>query len=122
MNNQEPLFSDNHQETRIIVMGREELMQGFALLGFEVWPDARENDVEELIVDLLKHDHKAFVMLESHLAHFQTPVLKQIRETGGNVIVTEIPSFHTPNDYHPVIDNLIVQALGPNALEDNDDE
>lgn len=102
-------------------MGGAELMQGFALLGFEVWPDARRDDVERLMLDLLQHEQKALVLLESHLAHFQTPVLKRIRENGGNIIVTEIPSLHAPDVYHPVIDDLIVQALGPNALDDHND-
>lgn len=113
--------SAENQATRIIVMGGAELMQAFALLGFETWADASDQDVERLMIELLEQEQKAFVMLESHLAQFQTPVLKRIRETGGNIIVTEIPSFQAPGEYHPVIDNLIVQALGPNALEDKND-
>ena len=109
----------NGSMTRVIVMGTSELMEGFALLGFEVWPDASIKDVESIFMELLEHRQKAFVMLESHLAHFQSPLLKRIRETGGDIIVTEIPSFKTPDDYHPHIDNLILQALGPNALNDD---
>jgi len=114
--------SAGNQTTRIIVMGSAELMQGFALLGFEVWPDASGDDVEHLMLDLLRQEQKAFVLLESHLAHFHTPVLKRIRENGGNIIVTEIPSFNAPDKYHPVIDDLIVQALGPNALDDQNEQ
>ena len=120
--NQHEQQADHHSRTRVIVMGSTELMEGFSLLGFEVCPEATTSDVEQLMLELLEHRQKAFVMLESHLAHFQSPLLKRIRETGGDIIVTEIPSFQTPDEYHPVIDKLIVQALGPNALEDGIDE
>jgi vacuolar-type H+-ATPase subunit F/Vma7 len=110
------------QQARIIVMGCAELMEGFALLGFETWSNADKHDVETLMVKLLKEEAHALVLLESHLAHFDSAVLKNIRENSGTIIVTEIPAFHSPDDYSPVIDNLIIQALGPNALVDKDDE
>ncbi|MCW8931655.1 MAG: hypothetical protein OQL19_15665 [Gammaproteobacteria bacterium] len=122
MDSSNSILSDYKDITRIVVMGNVDLMQGFALLGFETWPDAQKSDVEKLLLDLLEHHEKALVMLESHLAHFDTPILKKIREKGGNIILTEIPSFYKPDDYHPVIDSLIMQALGPNALEDKNDE
>lgn len=120
--NSNTLQFKKESKTRVIVMGCAGLLEGFALLGFEVWPDAGESDVEQVILELLENKQKAFVMLESYLAHFQSPLLKRIRESGGDIIVMEIPSFTAPDEYHPVIDSLILQALGPNALDKDAEE
>ena len=36
-------------KARLIAMGDEALVQGFALIGFETWPDADARELDELL-------------------------------------------------------------------------
>jgi len=108
-------FSES--KTRMIAMGNRPLMEGFSLLGFETWPNASSEDLDKLLIELLKADQKALLLLETHLSQSQSSVLSKVRTHGGKVLVTEIPAINAAHEFHPFVEDLVVQILGKNALE-----
>lgn len=105
--------------TRLIVMGSAALTEGFALIGFETWPNAREEELDSLLGGLLDRRERALVFLEPYLARCNCAALQRIRNEGGRVVITEVPPLHAPGDYHPMVEELVLSVLGPAALEDH---
>ncbi len=106
--------------TRMIAMGGRPLMEGFALLGFETWPDADTEDMKKILLELLTSRQKALVLLETYLSQAPCPILADIRIHGGNIIVTEVPSINASYEYHPYVEQLVTKVLGNGTLENNE--
>lgn len=104
--------------TRLIAMGSAALMEGFALIGFETWPDAAADDVERVLASLVKQRRRALVLLEPALARSHGAVLRKVRTEGGRIVVTEVPPLRAPGEYHPEVEDLVVSLLGAAALEE----
>ena len=100
-----------HIEGRLIAMGGAALMQGFALIGFETWPDADEEDLERVLTDLLRERERALVLLEPRLARCECAPLRMVMNEGGRIVVTEIPPLEAPADYRPVVDELLAASM-----------
>ena len=105
--------------TRMIVMGSAALAQGFAMIGFETWANATEYELEEVLNELLETNQKALVLLEPYLARCPCTSLAKVRNEGGRIVVTEIPPLEMPEDYHPEVEDLVRNVLGPDALGDS---
>ncbi len=108
----------NPVATRMIALGSAPLMEGFALIGFETHPDADAATLERVLEALVHENARALVLLEQHLARTNGPWLTRLRESGGQVVITEIPALHEPAAYHPPVEDLVRAILGPAALED----
>ncbi|QBQ53135.1 V-type ATP synthase subunit F [Nitrosococcus wardiae] len=104
--------------TRLIVMGSPALTEGFALIGFETWPNATEDDVEKLLEELEKSQEKALVLLEPGLSRGQSGRLSRVRAESPRIIITEVPPLQAPGDYHPAVEDLVTKVLGQSALEE----
>jgi vacuolar-type H+-ATPase subunit F/Vma7 len=104
--------------TRMIAMGSAALTEGFALVGFETWPDATEDELAEVLGGLLKRREKALVFLEPCLARCKCAELNRVQAEGGRIVVTEVPPLHAPGTYHPAVEEMVVSVLGPAALDD----
>ncbi len=105
-------------ETRLIAMGSTALTEGFALIGFEVLPEATAEELDELLEAFLKQRQKALILVEGYLAKSNSPILARVRMEGGRIVVAEMPSLHAPSDYHPQVESMVLSILGPNALEE----
>jgi vacuolar-type H+-ATPase subunit F/Vma7 len=105
-------------DTRLIVMGSPALVEGFALIGFETWPNATIKDVESLLAELERGQEKALIFLEPMLSRCQSAQLSRVRAESARIIVTEVPPLHAPGDYHPAVEDLVIKVLGPDALEE----
>ena len=114
-----PINTTLAAEVRLIVMASAALVDGFQLLGFEPWPDATPEQVETLLSKLLHSDEKAFVLLEQSLANNNCPALDKCRNECSRVLIAEIPSLNSPGDYHPTVEVLVRNTLGPTALDSN---
>ena len=99
----------------MIAMGERPLMEGFALLGFETWPDADTEDLKQVLSELVQSGQKALVLLETYLSRSSCPLLADIRIHGGNIIVTEVPAINAAKEYHPFVEDLVVKVLGKQA-------
>ncbi|ADJ27945.1 V-type ATP synthase subunit F [Nitrosococcus watsonii] len=104
--------------TRLIVMGSPALTEGFALIGFETWPNGTEEDLDRLLEALEKGKEKALVLLEPELSHCPSAWLRRVRAESSRILITEVPPLHAPGDYHPVVEDLVAKVLGQSALEE----
>lgn len=104
-------------QTRVIALGSAALMEGFALIGFETHADADVQAVESLLEQLVRDDSRALILLEQDLARSEGPWLKRVRNEGGRIVVTELPALHQPDAYHPLVEDVVTNILGPGALE-----
>lgn len=102
---------------RLVVMGHAGLVEGFGLIGAELYPDADASQVESVLAGLVANGSEALVLLESHLAHAGGAMLTQLRNSGGRIVVTELPPLHAPQDFSPAVDEVVRAVLGPEALK-----
>lgn len=104
-----------HIEGRLIAMGGAALMQGFALIGFETYPDADEPTLERVLTELLRERERALVLLEPPLARCACAPLRMVLNEGGRIVVGEIPPLEAPENYHPVVDDLLAATIHSGA-------
>ncbi len=102
---------------RLVVLGSAGLVEGFSLIGAEVYADADAAKVEEVLGQLVKSGDEALVLLETHLAHAGGHWLDRLRNEGGRIVVTELPPLAAPYDYAPAVDDVVRAVLGPEALK-----
>lgn len=98
-------------------MGSHALADGFALLGFETFPNATTDSVENLLSELLKNKDKALVFLEDNLTRQPGPTFLRARSEAASIIITEIPPLSAPETYRPSVEDLVARVLGPSVLE-----
>jgi vacuolar-type H+-ATPase subunit F/Vma7 len=101
---------------RLVVLGSAGLVEGFGLIGAELHPDADSAQVERVLGELAASGQQALVLLETRLAHAGGPMLNQLRNSGGRIVVTELPPLFAPNDYAPAVDEVVRSVLGAEAL------
>ncbi len=104
--------------TRMIALGAAPLMEGFALIGFETHPGATPAQLEQLLEQLVRTQERALILLEEGLARSEGQWLNLVRNEGGNIIVTELPALHEPQNYHPQVEDLVTSILGAGALDE----
>ena len=102
---------------RLVVLGSAGLAGGFSLIGAEVHADAEPATVEAVLEQLVKSGDEALVLLETHLAHSGGYWLNRLRNEGGRIVITELPSLPSPHDYAPAVDEVVRAVLGPEALK-----
>lgn len=110
-------MSEEGEGTRLIAIGSAPLVEGFGLIGFEIFPDADAAEMERVLEQLERSQHPALVLIESELARCPCGVLERIRNRYVRIVVVEIPQLHAPQDFHPEVENLVRSVLGPSALE-----
>ena len=102
---------------RLVVLGSAGLAEGFSLIGAEVHADDDAAKDVEVLGQLVWDGSEALVLLESSLAHAGGHWLNRLRNEGGRIVVTELPSLSTPGDYAPAVDEVVRAVLGPEALK-----
>lgn len=102
---------------RILAIGSQALMDGFALLGIETHTDTSITGLESLLGNILRKQERALIYLQQDLAHADIPIMQRLRQEGGDVLISEIPSLNEPNKRQAPIDALIAKVIGPSALE-----
>ena len=105
------------RSARLVVLGSAGLVEGFGLIGAELYPDADPDKVEAVLSELVASGREALVLLETHLAHAGGPMLNQLRNSGGHIVVTELPPLFAPQDYAPAVDEVVRTVLGGEALK-----
>jgi vacuolar-type H+-ATPase subunit F/Vma7 len=103
---------------RLVVLGSAGLTEGFSLIGAEVYPQADQARVEEVLEALVREGAEALVLLETDLAHGEGLWLNRLRNEGGRILVTELPPLSAPQDYTPAVDAVMRTVLGADALKD----
>lgn len=104
---------------RLIAMGEACLTEGFVLLGFETYPGIEPAEMEQVLCGLITAKEKALVFMEQRLIAQAGKCYDRIRNDSGHVIIIEMPPLHAPQDYQPVVEDLVRRVLGPGALEEH---
>ena len=101
---------------RLIAIGNEALVAGFALLGFETY-DTGNDDMEDVLAGLSRGGEQALVFVEVGMTSAIGERIDRFRDRSEHVLVTEIPPLHAPQEYRSPVDNLLRTVLGPGAAE-----
>jgi len=103
---------------KLLFMGSQALAEGFNLLGFETFPAATQDTVEQQLSQLLKEQQPAIVFLENYLVQQPGPAFLRARSQAAGIIITELPPLNAPTTYHPSVEELITRVLGPSILDE----
>ncbi len=102
---------------RILAIGDAALMDGFALLGMETHSDLDEEQLESLLLQIVSGRERTLIYLQQDIALWNCPTLQQIRKSGGEILISELPLLNQPQQRHASIDALVTRTLGASALE-----
>ncbi|MBT8438388.1 MAG: hypothetical protein HKP55_08585 [Gammaproteobacteria bacterium] len=104
---------------RIIAVGSQALMDGFALLGIETHVDLDRTALEAMLVSIVSSQERTLIYLQQDMLDHDIPILKQIRSEGGSILISEVPSLQEPENRQASIDLLINKTIGASALENS---
>lgn len=107
---------------RILAIGSQALMDGFALLGIETHTDISIDALEHLLNNIVRQQERTLIYLQQNLATADIPILQRLRQEGGQVLISIIPSLHEPDNRQAPIDALIAKVIGPSALENTHEQ
>lgn len=110
-------MSSEPNSTRLVALGNAALVEGFALIGFEAYPDATPSQLEKVLARLHREHATALVLVEEGLARQGGEWYTRLRNEGGRIVITEVPPLNAPSDYHPAVEDLVTEILGEQALE-----
>lgn len=103
---------------RLLFFGEKALTEGFGLIGFETFPDATPEQLDRVLAELVQGRHTALVFIDQGVARLPSRMLPRVRKEGGRILVTEVPSLRSPDDYHTDIDDQVSTLLGGSRLEE----
>lgn len=102
---------------KIIAMGSAALMDGFALLGIKTYADESAEVVDNVLSELHRNRERALVFIQQNLFDAKIPMVEQLRNRGGSILICEIPDLQAAQDYQPRVETLIRRVLGSSVLE-----
>lgn len=100
------------EQTRQVFLGDASLATGFRLAGFEVHPDADVKQLDALLEQLQVARTPAFVVIDQRLAESGSSRLDAVRQEGGRILLTQVPSLAQPEAMRSAVDDRIQQLLG----------
>lgn len=92
-------------------------MDGFSLLGIDTYVDESTDVINKVLSDLKRNQQRALIFMQQDLINADMPVVKELRESGGSILICEIPNLHEADNYQPAVEKLIRRVLGASALE-----
>lgn len=105
--------------TRLLFFGERALAEGFSLIGFETWPDASAQQLDQVLEELWQAHTSAFVIVDHPLAAGNSGMLRQVNNEGGRIVVAEVPPLAQPEDFHLDIDDQVRVLLGGQPIEES---
>ena len=105
------------EKTRQLFLGDASLASGFRLAGFEVFPDADIDRLEQLLGQLRNNRSAAFVVIDQRLAQSDSRILEEVRREGGRILLTQVPPLTSPDQMKSSVDDHIGQLLGATGDE-----
>ncbi len=101
----------------ILAMGSSELMDGFSLLGIKTYVDKSTDTINTVLSELKRNQQRALIFMQQNLINADIPMVKQLRESGGSILICEIPNLQEADDYQPAVEKLIKRVLGSSVME-----
>ncbi|MEW8028417.1 MAG: V-type ATP synthase subunit F [Candidatus Thiodiazotropha sp.] len=100
------------RSVRKIFVGSHALTDGFRLIGFETLTEPDSDRLDELLNRLLQERQRALLIIEQSVNHVGSKLLDQIRNEGGHVILSEVPSLQDPDEFHSDLDSQLKKLTG----------
>ncbi len=94
-------------------------MDGFSLLGIKTYVDESADTINTVLTELKRNQQRALIFMQQDLMNADIPMVKQLRQSGGSILICEIPNLHEADDYQPAVEKLIRRVLGASALEES---
>jgi vacuolar-type H+-ATPase subunit F/Vma7 len=110
--------SEGQRTTQLHFLGDRALAEGFALIGFEVKPDATPGQLDKLLQELLRERENAFIVIDQKLAAAGSRLLPRVYDEGGRIVVLEVPPLAEPEGFRLDIDEQVQSLLGGKKLEE----
>lgn len=104
---------------KMIAMGSAALMDGFTLLGIKTYADETAETVNTVLSELHRNRERALVFIQQSLFDAKIPMIQQLRNRGGLILICEIPDLQAVQDYQPRVETLIRRVLGSSVLENH---
>lgn len=104
---------------KILAMGNSALMDGFSLLGIKTYVDESADTINTVLTELKRNQQRVLIFMQQDLINADIPMVKQLRQSGGSILICEIPNLHDADDYQPAVETLIKRVLGASALEES---
>ena len=82
--------------------------------------DRTAEQINSLLSDLKKKRERALVYMQQDLMRDDIPMLGEIRNQGGRILLCEIPHLQQSETYQPAVEKLISRVLGNSVLENRD--
>ncbi|MBC8212203.1 MAG: hypothetical protein H8E21_14165 [Gammaproteobacteria bacterium] len=101
---------------KILAMGSSALMDGFALLGIKTYADESVEVINNVLAELKRNHERALIFMQQDLIHAQIPMVRQLQNYGGSILICEIPDLHQVDQYQPAVEKLIEKVLGASTL------
>ena len=92
-------------------------MDGFSLLGIKTYADESIEVINSVLSELKRNQQRALIFMQQDLINAEIPLINQIRQSGGSILICEIPNLQEADDYQPAVEKLIGRVLGSSALE-----
>lgn len=104
------------KQTRLLFIGGPALTDGFRLVGFQTLTDPEVEQIDRLIETLLETRQNAFMVIEQSAEALQSKMLRQVRQEGGRIVISEVPSLQDPTCFHCELDKQIERLMGGSQI------
>ena len=104
---------------KIIAIGSAALMDGFALVGIKTYVDETAEVINTVLSELHRNRDRALVFIQQNLFDANIPMIQQLRNRGGSILICELPDLQAVQDYQPQVETLIRRVLGSSVLENH---
>ncbi|MBW9268303.1 MAG: V-type ATP synthase subunit F [Candidatus Thiodiazotropha sp. (ex. Lucinisca nassula)] len=103
--------SSSHN-VRNIFVGSHTLGDGFRLIGFEALTNPDTAALDEFLSKLLQEKQRALLIIEQPVNRLESKMLQQIRNEGGRIVLSEVPSLHESDNFQSELDETLKQLTG----------
>jgi vacuolar-type H+-ATPase subunit F/Vma7 len=97
---------------RNIFIGSAALTDGFRLIGFETLTDPDLQQLDQLLTDLQRNRERALLIIEHSINQMDSKMLEQVRNEGGRIVLSEVPSLHDPNNFQGDLEAQLKKLTG----------
>lgn len=102
---------------KMIAIGGAALMDGFALLGIKTYADETAETINNVLSELHRNRDRVLVFIQQNLFDADIPMIQQLRNRGGLILICEVPDLQAAKDYQPRVELLIRRVLGSSVLD-----
>ena len=101
---------------RMLFFGQSVLADGYALVGFETWPDADKKVMEQELLAIHNRRENAFVIIDASIDVSNSSVLSTIKRESGRILIIEVPELSSPESFSIDTDDRVGMLMGQSGV------